>query len=70
MQIDLRFTYAHLHLRTVMMLHILPLEFDLLFAEEEEEIEMLLENYLQRLFLILISTANSTYHMLVVLFMQ
>lgn len=53
-----------------MMLHSLPLEFDLLFAEEEEEIEMLLENYLQRLFLFLISTANSTYHMLVALFMQ
>ncbi|KAI8524220.1 hypothetical protein RHMOL_Rhmol13G0133500 [Rhododendron molle] len=42
------FTHARSHLRTIMMLHRLPLEFDLLFAEEEEEIEMLLENYLQR----------------------
>lgn len=52
------------------MLNRLPLELDLLFAEEEEEIEMLLENYLQRLFLSFISTANNTYFMLVALFMQ
>lgn len=52
------------------MLHRLPLEFDFLFAEEEEEIEMLLENYLQRLFLSFISTANITHIMLVVLFMK
>lgn len=52
------------------MLYRLPLELDLLFAEEEEEIEMLLENYLQRLFLSFISTANNTYFMLVALFMQ
>lgn len=45
------------------MLHRLPLVFDLYFAEEEEEIEMLLEYYLQRLFLSFISTANTTHNL-------